>query len=65
MLFGRAIGYYQMTDKAPILDMPIYLGGSFEAGNVWSNKSDIGIDHLRTAISGFAVSTQPSTLVQS
>ncbi len=53
MLFGRAIGYYQMTNKAPILDMPIYLGGSFEAGNVWTSKSDIGIDHLRTAISGF------------
>jgi NTE family protein len=52
-LFGRAIGYCPISDRSPILDLPIYVGGSFEVGNVWQRRSDIGLDRLRTAVSGF------------
>ncbi len=53
MLFGRAVGFYRLSDKAPILDMPIFVGGSFEVGNVWESRSDISLGNLRTAASGF------------
>jgi NTE family protein len=53
LLFGRAVVYHRLSDKAPLLDLPIYLGGSLEAGNVWSSTSDIGLGNLRTAASAF------------
>lgn len=53
LLFGRAVGYYRLTDRSPILDLPIYLGGSLEAGNVWDERRDISLGDLRTAVSGF------------
>jgi NTE family protein len=59
LLFGRAVGYYRISDKAPILDLPIYLGGSFEAGNVWGSKDDISFGNLRTAVSGFVAADTP------
>lgn len=52
-LFGRAVGYYRLSDKSPILDFPIYVGGSIEAGNVWDFRSDISLGSLRTAASIF------------
>lgn len=52
-LLGRAIGYYRISDRSPILDLPIYIGGSFEAGNVWQRRSDVDLGGLRTAVSGF------------
>ena len=59
LLFGRAVGYYRLSDKAPILDLPIYIGGSLEAGNVWGSKSDISFGGLRTAASGFIAADTP------
>jgi NTE family protein len=59
MMFGRAVGYYRISDKAPILDLPIYLGGSFEAGNIWGSKDDISFGSLRTAASGFIAADTP------
>ncbi|MFZ4689215.1 MAG: patatin-like phospholipase family protein [Polymorphobacter sp.] len=59
LLFGRAVGYYRLTDKSPIIDLPIYLGGSLEAGNVWTNTSDISLGNLRTAASGFVAAETP------
>ena len=59
LLFGRAIGYYRISDKAPVLDLPIYLGGSFEAGNVWGSRDDISFGSLRTAVSGSIAADTP------
>jgi NTE family protein len=59
LMFGRAIGFYRLSDKAPILDLPIYLGGSFEAGNVWGSRSDISFGSLRTAASAFIAADTP------
>jgi NTE family protein len=59
LMFGRAVGYYRVSDRAPILDLPIYLGGSFEAGNVWGSRDDISFGSLRTAASGFIAADTP------
>jgi NTE family protein len=50
---GRAVGFYRISDRSPILDLPIYVGGSFEAGNVWQLRSDFSLSSLRTAASAF------------
>jgi len=59
LLFGRVVGYHRIGSKAPILDLPIYVGGSFEVGNVWARTSDISFDNLRTAVSGFIAIETP------
>ena len=59
ILFGRAVAYRRISDRAPILDLPVFIGGSFEAGNVWSRSSDISLGGLRTAISGFIAADTP------
>ena len=59
LLFGRAVAYHRISSRAPILDLPIYIGGSFEAGNVWSRSSDISIGSLRTSVSGFIAADTP------
>ena len=59
LLFGRAVGFYRLTDKSPILDLPIFVGGSLEAGNVWTNTSDISLGNLRTAVSAFVAAETP------
>lgn len=53
VLFGRAVGFYRLTSKAPIFDMPVYVGGSLEVGNVWAKRADISLGNFRTAASGF------------
>ena len=59
LLFGRAVGFYRLSTKSPILDLPIYVGGSLEAGNVWSQRSDISLGSLRTAASAFVAADTP------
>lgn len=59
LLFGRAVVFHRISRQAPILDLPIYIGGSLEAGNVWSNTSDISFDSMRTAASGFIAADTP------
>jgi NTE family protein len=59
LMFGRAVGYYRISDKSPILDLPIYVGGSFEAGNVWERRSEISLGSLRTAASAFIAVETP------
>ena len=59
LLFGRAVAFHRISGKAPILDLPIYIGGSLEAGNVWSRSSDISLGGLRTAVSGFVAADTP------
>jgi NTE family protein len=59
LLFGRAVAYHRISSKAPILDLPVYIGGSFEAGNVWARSSDISLGALRTSVSGFIAADTP------
>ena len=59
MLLGRAIGYYRLSHNSPIIDVPIYVGGSLEAGNVWASTSDISLGSLRTAASAFIAADTP------
>jgi NTE family protein len=48
--------YYRQVDETGggLFDMPLYIGGSIEAGNVWQTRSDISFDSLRTNGSVFA-----------
>ncbi|WP_426167111.1 patatin-like phospholipase family protein [Sandarakinorhabdus sp. DWP1-3-1] len=59
LLFGRAVGYYRLSQRAPILDLPVYLGGSLEVGNVWTSRDDISLGSLRTAASLFVAADTP------
>lgn len=59
LLFGRAVGYHRISDKSPIFDLPIYIGGSFEAGNVFATSSDISFGNLRTSASAFIAADTP------
>lgn len=47
--------YYQQiaVGRMSALDLPVYLGGSVEAGNVWQDRDEVGIDDLRLAGSFF------------
>lgn len=48
---GRLLYYRRLGDAAlPGVGMPIYLGASIEAGNVWADSSDISLDN--TLVSG-------------
>jgi NTE family protein len=49
--FGVArIGYYrQIMEGMPMLGTALYLGGWFEAGNIWMDQDDASIDDLRYA----------------
>ena len=52
-LLGRMVVYHRFGKPAPILDLPIYVGGSIEVGNVWDFRSQISLGSLRTAASAF------------
>ena len=47
--------YYRRLNEQSLLptDLPVYVGGSLEAGNVWFFKDDAGFDDLRYAASLF------------
>lgn len=52
--FGRVIVYRRLTSAAPsLIDVPIFAGGSLEAGNVWETQDDITLGSLRYAGSLF------------
>jgi NTE family protein len=45
----RGIYYQQVGSGGPgILNLPVYVGVSLEAGNVWSNRREISFDSART-----------------
>ena len=53
---GRMLYYRRMTDNVlPVLDTPIYLGASVEAGNVWQDSSDVSASDVLFAGSVFVV----------
>ena len=51
---GRLVFYRRVGEPSGLLDTPLYLGVSAEAGNVWQNRSDMGIDSLQFNGSAFA-----------
>jgi len=49
-----AIYYYRISGGPQYLtEMPIYIGGTIEAGNVWNRRSDISLGDLRWSSSAF------------
>jgi NTE family protein len=53
LLFLRGVVYHRISQKAPILDLPIYVGASLEAGNVWRDPGDMSLGSMRTGFSAF------------
>ena len=51
---GRLVYYRQVGEPSGLLDTPIYLGMSAEAGNVWQNRSDMDFASMRMNGSLFA-----------
>ncbi len=51
---GRLVLYRRVGEPAGLLDTPLYLGLSAEAGNVWQNRSEMDLDSLRWNGSVFA-----------
>lgn len=45
-LFGAVIYQHNLGHKMPLSNMPVYLGLSLEAGNVWYKQKDINLDDL-------------------
>lgn len=53
-MLGRAIFYRRLSERAPIANVPLYLGGSLEIGNTWDSINDVSLGALRPAASLFA-----------
>ncbi len=51
---AKLVYYRRIGNSKGILDTPIYLGVSAEAGNVWQNRSDMGFDSMQFNGSVFA-----------
>ena len=47
--------YYRKVGRggSGVLDLPAYVGFSLEAGNVWNDRDDVGLDGLRKDVSLF------------
>ena len=50
MVYYRRFG----NNNGSLFDMPLYIGGSLEAGNAWQDRSDMAFDDLITNGSVFA-----------
>jgi len=53
LLFARAVGMRRLFDENKLFRLPLYLGASIEAGNVWQSQSEIDLDDLVYAGSAF------------
>lgn len=58
-LLGRAIFYHRISKPAPIINIPLYLGGSLEVGNTWDALDDVSLGALRPAASAFIAVDTP------
>lgn len=58
-LLARAVFYRRITEDAPIISLPLYVGASAEVGNVWQSLRDISPGALRPAGSLFAGAETP------
>jgi NTE family protein len=52
-MIGRLLGYRNIGAQPGTFGIPVYIGASFESGNVWSDRSDIAIDDFILAGSVF------------
>ena len=52
-LLVRAIYYRRISEQGLVFDVPMYLGGSLEGGNVWEVHEDVSLDDLIGAASVF------------
>jgi NTE family protein len=52
-LLVRAIYYRRISEQGLVFDVPTYLGGSLEGGNVWENHEDVSLNDLIGAASLF------------
>ena len=50
---ARVVYYRRLTDAGRLFSVPVYLGGSLEAGGVWNRRSDIGASNVIGAGSAF------------
>lgn len=50
---GRVVYYRRLTDATRLISVPVYLGGSLEAGGIWNSRDEIGRDGLIGAGSVF------------
>jgi len=53
LLFARMVGMRRLHDENKLFALPLYLGASFEAGNVWQDRDQIDLDDLVYAGSAF------------
>ena len=51
---GRLIAYRNIGAQSGLFGVPVYIGASLEAGNVWNDLGDMSLDDLIVAASGFA-----------
>ena len=52
--YGAVRYHHQLTkEQLDIIDLPIYIGASLEAGNVWNDKNDVSLGSLIYAGSFF------------
>ena len=56
---GRLIAYRNIGAQSGLFSLPVYLGVSLEAGNVWNDRSDMGFDDLIVAGSVFTGADTP------
>ena len=56
---GALIYYRNIGAQEGLFNVPLYLGASLEAGNVWDDRSDMGFDDLIVAGSGFLGADTP------
>jgi NTE family protein len=56
---ARGIFYHRLTNRAPIINLPFYAGGSLEAGNVYESWSDLSAVGVRPAGSLFVSADTP------
>lgn len=53
---GRTLYYHRLGDQVlPVLDTPIYVGGSIEVGKTWQNSDSLTVDDTLIAGSLFVV----------
>ena len=50
---GELIFYRKIAQQSGLIKIPVYLGASLEAGNVWADRDDMDLDDLVIAGSAF------------
>ena len=53
MLLFRSVVYRRLSREGLLFDVPVYIAGSLEGGNVWSDRRDVSLDDLIGAASLF------------